>query len=124
MDHVFIRGLEAHTIIGVYAHEKRAERPLLLDLDMGVDARAAAASDHVRDAVDYQAVRDGIVAFVRQERVDLLETLAERLARRLFADFPIDTLRLRIDKPGAVSGVQSVGVEIERQRGDYAVCGR
>ena len=124
MDHVFIEGLEARTVIGVYAHEKLSERPLLLDLDLGVDLRMAAASDKVRDAVDYQGVRDTVVAFVAQERVDLLETLAERLARHLFAEFPIDTLRIRIDKPGAVSGVNAVGVQIERQRGDYAVCGR
>ena len=124
MDQVFIHGLEAHTIIGVYAHEKLNERPLLLDLDLGVETRAAAASDKVRDAVDYQGVRDVVVAFIARERVDLLETLAERLARHLFAEFPIDTLQLRITKPGAVTGVSAVGVQIERQRGDYAVCGR
>ena len=123
-DTIFIRGLEASTIIGVHAWEKHAERPLLLDLDLGIDARVCAATDKVRDAVDYQAVRDATVALIQRERVDLLETLAERLARHLFAEFPIDTLRLRITKPGAVAQVAAVGVEIERQRGDYAVCGR
>ncbi|MGH8539130.1 MAG: dihydroneopterin aldolase [Stenotrophobium sp.] len=124
MDKVFIRGLEASTIIGIRESEKRAARPLLLDLEMGVDTRPAAASDKVRDAIDYQVVRDAVVAFVTRERVDLLETLAERLSRHLFAEFTIDSLRLRITKPGAVAGVKAVGVEIERLRGDYAVCGR
>jgi dihydroneopterin aldolase len=124
MDKTFIRGVEAQTIIGVYAAEKLARRPLLLDLELGADTRAAAASDKLRDALDYQAIRDAVVAFVERERVELLETLAERLSRHLFAEFPIDSLVLRITKPGAVAGVQAVGVEIERQRGDYAVCGR
>lgn len=124
MDKVFIRGLEISTVIGVHAWEKRLERPLLLDLELGMDIRAAAASDMVRDAVDYQAVADAVAAFARSERFQLLETLAERLARHLFAEFPIDSLRLSMAKPGAVAKVQAVGVEIERQRGDYAVCGR
>ena len=123
MDKVFIRGLEARTVIGIHDWEQRAERPLILDLILGVDIRPAAASDKIRDAVSYHAVSDSVMAFVKRERVQLLETLAERLARFLFAEFPIDTLELRITKPGAVPDVQAVGVEIERQRGDYAVCG-
>lgn len=124
MDKVFIQGLEVETIIGVHAWEKRTPRPLLLDLQLGFDIKPAAASDRVRDALDYQAVKDAVTKFVETERVDLLETLAERLSRHLFSEFPLDTLHLRITKPGAVAGVKAVGVEIERQRGDYAVCGR
>ncbi|MGH8461392.1 MAG: dihydroneopterin aldolase [Stenotrophobium sp.] len=123
MDTIFIRGLEVQTLIGVYDHERRGLRPLLLDLDLGADLHAAAASDAVRDAVDYQAVRDAVVAFGAAQRFHLLEAFAEHLSRKLFAEFPIDTLRLRIAKPGAVDGVAAVGVEIHRQRGDYAVCG-
>lgn len=124
MDTIFIQGLELQTLIGVYDHERRQPHPLLLDLEMGADLRVAAASDAVRDAVDYQAVRDTVVAFGAAQRFYLLEAFAEHLARKLFAEFPIDTLRLRINKPEAVTGVQMVGVEIQRQRGDYAVCGR
>ncbi|PTU29078.1 dihydroneopterin aldolase [Stenotrophobium rhamnosiphilum] len=123
MDKVFIRGLQAHTVIGIYDWEQRAERPLIIDIVVGVDTRAAAASDNIRDAVNYHAISDAVMAFVKGENVHLLETMAERLARFLFAEFPIDTLELRIAKPGAVPGVDAVGVEIERQRGDYAVCG-
>lgn len=124
MDKVFIQGLEVETLIGVYAWEKRTLRPLLLDLQLGIDIKPAAASDRVRDALDYQAVKEIVTKFVETERVDLLETMAERLARHLFNEFPLDALQLRIAKPGAVMGVKAVGVEIERQRGDYAVCGR
>lgn len=124
MDKVFIQGLEVETLIGVHAWEKRTLRPLLLDLQLGIDIKPAAASDRVRDALDYQAVKEIVTKFVETERVDLLETMAERLARHLFNEFPLDALQLRIVKPGAVMGVKAVGVEIERQRGDYAVCGR
>lgn len=124
MDTVFIRGLTVHTVIGIHGWEQQAPRPLLLDLELGMDTREAAASDHIRDALDYHAVSEDVQQYARDTRVQLLETFAERLARRLFERYPVQTLRLRVDKPGAVPGVAAVGVDIQRERQDYAVCGR
>jgi 7,8-dihydroneopterin aldolase/epimerase/oxygenase len=124
MDRVLIRGLEVQAVIGVHGWERLAPRPLRLDLDLGTDIRAAAASDHLRDAVDYHAVCEAITAFARETQPQLLEAFAERLARLLFERYPLLSLRLTLHKPGAVPGTQSVGVEIERRREDYAVCGR
>lgn len=124
MDKIFIRGLEVQTTIGIHAWEQAAPRPLLLDLDIGAETRDAAASDHIRDAVDYHAVAETCIQFARETRVQLLETFGERLARRLFESYAFLSLRLAVHKPGAVGGAQSVGIEIERRREDYAVCGR
>lgn len=124
MDKIFIRGLELEAIVGVHGWERQLPRPLLVDLELGVDTREAAASDQVRDAVDYDAVSRRVVELAGQRQPALLETLAETLARELFAQFPILSLRLAIHKPGAVAGVKTVGVEIDRRREDYAVCGR
>lgn len=123
MDKVFIRALEVECIIGVHGWERQLPRPLLFDLDLGVDTRAAASSDHVRDAVDYAAVAEAVSRLARQAQPALLETLAETVARTLFAQFPILSLRLAVHKPGAVADTKTVGVEIERRREDYAVCG-
>lgn len=124
MDKVFIRGLEIKTVIGVHGWERQLPRPLILTLEMGVDTRDAAASDQVRDAVDYDAVTQAVRRVAEQLQPALLETLAEKIARSLFDAYPIQSLRLAIDKPGAVAGVKAVGVEIDRRREDYAVCGR
>lgn len=125
MDKIFIRGLEVQTTIGIHAWEQQAPRPLLLDLELGAETREAASSDHIRDAVDYAAVAETVTRFGCEARVQLLETFAERLARQLFEIFPaIQSLRLTVHKPGAVAGLQAVGIEIERRREDYAVCGR
>lgn len=123
MDKIFIRGLKVETIIGVYGWERHVPRPLVFDLEMGADMREAAASDHVRDAVDYAAVMETITKIATEHQPQLLETLAERIARALFQQFPIQTLLLAVHKPGAIP-VDDVGVEIERRREDYAVCGR
>jgi dihydroneopterin aldolase len=122
MDKIFIRGLKVETIIGVYDWERHVPRPLIFDLEMGADFNAAAASDHVRDAIDYAAVMETVKTISTEYQPALLEALAEKLARALFKDFPILSLKLTIHKPGAIP-VQDVGVEIDRRREDYAVCG-
>lgn len=124
MDKVFIRGLEVETIIGVHGWERQLPRPLIFHLELGVDTRDAAASDQVRDAIDYDAVSQRVKKIAQDLQPQLLETLAEKIARELFDAYAIYSLRLSIDKPGAVAGVKSVGVEIDRRREDYAVCGR
>lgn len=123
LDTVFITALHIETIIGIHAFEQNAPRPLILDLEMGVDIREAAASDRIRDAVDYSAVADEIVKLAAARRFQLIETLAETIARKVFERFPITTLRLSIGKPGAIDTAQTVGVRIERRREDYAACG-
>jgi dihydroneopterin aldolase len=123
-DQILITGLQARAIIGVHAWEQHRPRPLLIDLELGIDARAAAASDRLRDAVDYKAVADEVVAHAAAREFHLIETLAESLARLLFERHPVLSLTLTIHKPGAVPEARGVAVRIERRREDYAVCGR
>ena len=123
MDKIFIRGLKVDTIIGVYDWERTQVRPLSFDLDLGADFTEAAASDHVRDAIDYAAIMETITKIATEYHPALLEALAERIARALFKEFPLlMSLRMAIHKPGAIP-VEDVGVEIERRREDYAACG-
>lgn len=123
MDTVFITALQIDTVIGVHAHEQLAPRPLILDLELGVDIRDAAASDQLRDALDYAAVSDRLATLGRERRFQLIETFAETAARLLFAQYPIATLRLVVGKPGAVAAARTVGVRIDRVRADYVACG-
>lgn len=123
MDTIFIRGLKVETIIGIYDWERTLVRPLIFDLELGTDTREAAASDRMRDSIDYAAVGDTVREIALTLKPQLLETLAEKIARALFDRFPILSLRLHIDKPGAIQDVKGVGVSIDRRREDYAVCG-
>jgi dihydroneopterin aldolase len=124
MDTIQIVGLQLKTILGVHAWEQQVSRPIVVDLDLDVDARIAAASDHLRDAVDYKAVCDDIAALVNEQPFRLIETLAEAIARRIMSRFPVLGLRVRVAKPGAIPAAGGVAVRIERRREDYAVCGR
>jgi len=67
--------------------------------------------------LDYSTLLEGIALLVQQEHVNLLETLAERIARYCLADARVESVRVRIEKPDALAMCRSVGIEIERARG-------
>lgn len=114
MDIVFICGLEIDTVIGVHDWERRVRQTVVLDLELAADIGAAAATDSLVDALDYQAIGDRLVEFVGGSQFRLVETLAERCAALLTGEFGISWLRLRLAKPGALPGARAVGVVIER----------
>ncbi len=114
MDIIFIRKLLLETAIGVHQWEREQRRVLRLDLELGTDIRAAAASDDLRQTVDYQALADAVRSLVAQREVQLLETLAEEIATLVLQQFPVRWLRLRLQKPGVPSGAAAAGIIIER----------
>ena len=114
MDIVYIRGLKADAVIGVYDWERSIRQTLVMDLELASDNPAAAANDAIEDAVDYDAISGRVLAYVGDSEFQLIETLAERLAELLMREFEIPWLRLQVAKPGAVEQADSVGVIIER----------
>jgi dihydroneopterin aldolase len=116
MDIVYIKELQIETIIGIYDWERKQKQTVSLDLDMGADIRPAAASENIAMALDYKAVSKRLIAFVEQSEFLLIETMAEQIAAIVLAEFSVPWLRLRVGKPGAVTGARDVGVIIERGR--------
>ena len=114
MDIVFIEGLRIDTVTGVCAREREIRQTLVLDLELGADIGLAAADDQLEHALDYKAISDRLIEFVGGSETQLLETLADQVARLLQEEFGIDWLRLRLAKPGAVPQATTVGVLIER----------
>ncbi len=116
MDIVYIKELQIETIIGIYDWERKQKQTVSLDLDMGADIRPAAASEDIAMALDYKAVSKRLIAFVENSEFLLIETMAEQIAAIVLAEFSVPWLRLRVGKPGAVTGARDVGVIIERGR--------
>lgn len=114
MDIVFIRGLTIETIIGIHDWERQVRRPVILDLELGVDCARGAATDRIADALDYDAVTRRLTRYVGESHCELLETLAERCTAILRTEFAVPWVRLRLRKPGALGPGIEVGVEIER----------
>ena len=114
MDIVFIRQLEIETVIGIYDWERKIRQTVVLDLEMSTDVRRAAASERIQDALDYKAVAKRLQQFVSESEFQLVETLAERCAEIVLGEFSVDWVRLTLNKRGAITGAQDVGVIIER----------
>jgi dihydroneopterin aldolase len=114
LDIVFLRGLRIETVIGIYDWEKEVKQPVVLDIEMAGDVARAAASDRIEDTLDYKAIAKRLKQFVGESRVELVETLAERCATLIREEFGVPWVRLKLDKVGAVSDAQGVGVIIER----------
>jgi dihydroneopterin aldolase len=114
MDKVFIKGLHIQTTIGFFQWEKEIKQTLVIDVAMAWDTAKAAENDELEKTLDYAEISTAIEAFANDNPVDLLETLAERMATFLMSQFHIPWLQLTIGKPGAVHNAATVGVEIER----------
>jgi dihydroneopterin aldolase len=114
MDIVFLRGLKAETVIGIYDWERGIRQSVVLDLEMSTDVQRAAASEDIGDAVNYKAVAKRLVEFIEASEFQLVETLAERCAGIILDEFGVEWLRLTLNKIGAVSAARDVGVVIER----------
>lgn len=88
-----------------------------IDLAMDADCRPAAAADDPEKALDYKAVSKRVQQLVEGSSFLLVETLAERIAAMILADFPAaSSVTVRVAKPGAVRFAEAVGVEIRRGR--------
>ncbi|KOR33221.1 dihydroneopterin aldolase [Achromatium sp. WMS3] len=114
MDTVFLHGLRIETVIGVYDWERNIKQPVILDIDMGTDVSRSAVTDNIKDALDYKAVAKRLITYVEKSEFQLVETLAENCALILLKEFKIPWIRLKVNKIGAISGAQGVGVIIER----------
>ena len=114
MDTIFLHDLRVETIIGIYDWERTTPQTVSIDLELAWDTARAAASDDIADTLDYKAVAKRLQAFVSESRFQLIETLAERIATIIRAEFDVSWVRVTLHKPGAVSGSRDVGVIIER----------
>ncbi len=114
MDIVFIEALEIDTVIGIYDWERQITQKVVLDIEMAFDNRRPAASDDIVDTLNYKDVSKRLIAFVGESNFGLVESLAEHCADILREEFGVPWLRLKLSKPGAVTGSRAVGVIIER----------
>jgi dihydroneopterin aldolase len=121
--HMFVRDLVLDASIGVYAHEKTAPQRIRVNIDLAVAddgatkmSRAAVGADDLGRVVDYEAFVNLARRVIGTGHVQLVETLAERIADACLGDERILAARVRVEKLDVFADAASVGVEIERRR--------
>lgn len=118
MDKIVIRGLKAYGFHGVTEEERRRRQLFMLDLDLYRDLGKAATTDALDKTVDYAAVCQTVQEVVEKSSFKLVEALAQTVIQRLFRNFEIEKVWLRIKKPDAPVAVcfDYVGVEFTREK--------
>jgi dihydroneopterin aldolase len=117
-DRLAVRGLAIHGHHGVFEHERRDGQEFVIDLVLGVDTRVAARSDDLQDTVDYGTLVDEVRTAVADDPVDLIETLAQRIADVCLRNALVDTVEVTVHKPHAPiqATFEDVALTINRSR--------
>ncbi|RPF27382.1 2-amino-4-hydroxy-6-hydroxymethyldihydropteridine diphosphokinase [Georgenia muralis] len=115
LDRIRLLGLRAFGHHGVLAHERAQGQTFVADVVLHLDTRAAAATDDLADTVSYATVAEDVVAVLGGEPVDLLETLAERIAAVVLAH-GVRAVDVTVHKPGAPLSVPFDDVELVIRR--------
>ncbi|SFL75865.1 dihydroneopterin aldolase [Streptomyces pini] len=118
MDRVALRGLRIRGHHGVFERERKQGQTFVVDLAMGLDTRSAAAGDDLTKTVHYGIVAEEVAAIVGGEPVDLIETLAQRIADQCLAHDAVREVEVTVHKPEAPVTVpfDDVTITIKRSR--------
>lgn len=112
-----IKKLRASTILGVHEWERKAPRPVLLDIVIETTDNKAGDSDDLKDAVDYALIEQRVLEHLAGASYYLLEKLAAEVAKLVLAlDTRIAKVTVEADKPGALAQAESVSVRYEAVR--------
>ncbi len=112
--HVFVRDLVIACNIGVHAHEKGRQQRVRINLDLAVRDNRNPLDDRIENVVCYEDAVTRIRAITADGHINLVETLAERIAQACLQHPDCQGARVRVEKLDVFDDVESVGVEIER----------
>ena len=118
LDTITLTGLRASAFHGVFEHEKRDGQVFVVDVTVHLDFAAAAADDDLEATIHYGVLAEEIVGAVERDPVDLIETVAERIAQVVLAHRAAQLVSVTVHKPGAPITVpfDDVAVTIVRGR--------
>jgi 7,8-dihydroneopterin aldolase/epimerase/oxygenase len=118
MDRITVTGIEVFAHHGVLAHEREFGQRFLVDLVLELDLATAAASGQLSDTIDYGTLAGDVAELVAGEPVDLLETLASRIADRCLTDPRVAHAEVTVHKPAAPlpTLAQEVAVTLRRSQ--------
>ncbi len=116
---LFIQNMCLQAHIGVYDHEHQKSQPVRITLELDLGDFAMPQNDTLEETVNYKTIHQNVEAVVKDGHTYLVETLAERIAMTcLDHDSRLRAVMVRLEKPYALDGSETAGVELTVQRSD------
>ena len=97
-DEIHIEQIEVFSVIGVLEHERKGLQRLTVTISFWPYQQTRDLADKIDNAVNYSAVAEETKRFAREQTVNLIETLADRLAAHLLKTFPIQKVTVEVRK--------------------------
>lgn len=116
MDEIFIEDLLIRGVIGISEREREQPQDILVNITIFTDTFKAGRSDDVNDSVNYRTVAKKVLAHVEKVNRYTVEALAEDIADLCLEEPGVHSVKVRVEKPGAVRFSKSVGVTITRMK--------
>ena len=118
-DRKYVEDLRVKGTIGILDWEKKIKQEISLSYEIDHDNLSASKEDKIEATTDYKTITKKIISFIEENKFELVETFAEKIAEMVIKDFDVNWIKLRVSKPGALRFSKDVGVIIERSSEDY-----
>ncbi len=115
-DTIFIEGLSAQCIIGIFDWERKRKQKITVDLHIPTAVHKGALTDSIEDALDYKKISKDVLSLISKSNFFLVETLIERIAELVLRDVRIAWVQIKLSKPGALRHSTNVGLNIKRSQ--------
>ena len=116
---ILIKDLLINEIIGIHKHEKIKKQKILFNIVIDVNQNTLPDENKLLSVVDYEKITNKLTKLARHKSYNFLESLAEDSFKEIFEDKRINSIKIKIEKPEAITNAKSVGVEVFKNRSDY-----
>ena len=116
---VLIKDFIIHEIIGIHKHEKVNKQKIIFNIVINVNQNIIPDEDNLSSIVDYEKITNKLKNLTKSKSYNFLESLAEDSFQEIFYDKRINSVKIKIEKPDAITNASSGGVEVFKSRSDY-----
>ena len=116
---VLIKDFVINEIIGIHKNEKVNKQKIIFNIVINVNQNIYPDENNLSSIVDYEKITNKLKKLAKNKKYNFLESLAEDSFKEIFADKRINSVKIKIEKPDAITNAQSVGVEVFKSRSDY-----
>ena len=116
---IFIKDFIIHEIIGIHDYEKAKKQKIKFNIVIDVNQNTLPNEKDLRSIINYENITKQLESLVKNKKYNFLESLAEDSFKEIFKDKRINSVKIKIEKPDAITDAKSVGVEVFKSRNDY-----